>query len=149
MIAIFDADGTLMLNQHRQHFLEEKPPNWKKFNATCGYDAPNIPIINLWHTLHHWERFILSGRSEDMKFDTIDWLGRHDIEDWDGLYMRRKGDSRDDTIVKKELFLELKRDNLEITFKNEDFIIFDDRQKVVDMWREMGLTCCQVAKGDF
>jgi hypothetical protein len=27
--------------------------------------------------------------------------------------------------------------------------IFDDRQKVVDMWRELGLTCFQVAPGDF
>ena len=33
---------------------------------------------------------------------------------------------------------------------NEDnLIIFDDRQSVVDMWRARGLTCFQVAKGDF
>ena len=33
---------------------------------------------------------------------------------------------------------------------NEDnLIIFDDRQSVVDMWRSRGLTCFQVAKGDF
>jgi hypothetical protein len=27
--------------------------------------------------------------------------------------------------------------------------VFDDRQKVVNMWRDMGLTCMQVAPGDF
>jgi len=27
--------------------------------------------------------------------------------------------------------------------------VFDDRQKVVDMWRDMGLTCMQVAPGNF
>ena len=27
--------------------------------------------------------------------------------------------------------------------------VFDDRQKVVDMWREIGLTCMQVAPGNF
>ena len=27
--------------------------------------------------------------------------------------------------------------------------VFDDRQKVVDMWREEGLLCCQVYYGDF
>lgn len=27
--------------------------------------------------------------------------------------------------------------------------VFDDRQQVVDMWREIGLTCCQVAPGNF
>ena len=26
---------------------------------------------------------------------------------------------------------------------------FDDRQQVVDMWRERGLTVAQVAEGDF
>ena len=29
------------------------------------------------------------------------------------------------------------------------FCVFDDRQKVVDMWRSLGLTCLQVAPGDF
>ena len=29
------------------------------------------------------------------------------------------------------------------------FAVFDDRQQVVDMWRQNGLTCFQVADGDF
>jgi hypothetical protein len=28
-------------------------------------------------------------------------------------------------------------------------MVFDDRNQVVDMWRSNGLTCFQVAKGDF
>ena len=28
-------------------------------------------------------------------------------------------------------------------------MVFDDRQQVVDMWRDNGLTCFQVADGDF
>ena len=28
-------------------------------------------------------------------------------------------------------------------------IVFDDRNKVVDMWRARGTTCVQVAEGDF
>jgi len=28
-------------------------------------------------------------------------------------------------------------------------LIFDDRQKVVDMWRDKGFTVVQVADGDF
>jgi hypothetical protein len=28
-------------------------------------------------------------------------------------------------------------------------MVFDDRQQVVDMWRSNGLTCFQVADGDF
>ena len=33
--------------------------------------------------------------------------------------------------------------------KNDIFAVFDDRQQVVDMWRANGLTCFQVAEGDF
>ena len=38
-----------------------------------------------------------------------------------------------------------------ISFKNKNDVlcVYDDRQKVVDMWREEGLVCCQVAPGNF
>ena len=29
------------------------------------------------------------------------------------------------------------------------FMVFDDRQKVVDMWRKNKVTCLQVAEGNF
>jgi hypothetical protein len=32
---------------------------------------------------------------------------------------------------------------------NDIVCVFDDRDKVVDMWRENGLTCMQVAPGNF
>jgi hypothetical protein len=44
---------------------------------------------------------------------------------------------------------ELKRQWIE-EYKLEHILcIFDDRKKVVDMWRSLGLTCFQVAPGDF
>ena len=33
--------------------------------------------------------------------------------------------------------------------KDDVFAVFDDRQQVVDMWRQNGLTTFQVADGDF
>ena len=33
--------------------------------------------------------------------------------------------------------------------KDNVAMVFDDRQQVVDMWRYNGLTCFQVADGDF
>ena len=32
---------------------------------------------------------------------------------------------------------------------NDVFLVVDDRQKVVDMWRDLGLNTFQVAPGDF
>jgi len=33
--------------------------------------------------------------------------------------------------------------------KDRILCVFDDRQKVVDMWRDNGIDCFQVAPGDF
>ena len=33
--------------------------------------------------------------------------------------------------------------------KDDIFAVFDDRNQVVDMWRDNGITCFQVAEGDF
>jgi hypothetical protein len=48
----------------------------------------------------------------------------------------------------------LRRNGLTTYFQHkitvDDIVcVFDDRQKVVDMWRDMGLTCMQVAPGNF
>ena len=47
----------------------------------------------------------------------------------------------------------LKQNWLDLLFpdnKKEDIVcVFDDRDKVVKMWRDNGLTCFQVAEGAF
>jgi hypothetical protein len=57
--------------------------------------------------------------------------------------MRSDNDYRADFIVKEELLAQLRADGY------NPVMAFDDRQQVVDMWRENGLICAQVAKGDF
>jgi hypothetical protein len=47
-----------------------------------------------------------------------------------------------DEILKKQML----DDHVDI---DDVFCVVDDRQKVVDMWREIGLTCFQVAPGNF
>ena len=54
------------------------------------------------------------------------------------LEMRSEGDRRDDVTVKYEMMYDYK-------FMPEDVLcILDDRQGVVDMWRENGFRCLQV-----
>lgn len=149
MIAIFDLDGTLALTEHRQHFLKEKPKNWKAFHEACVDDEPNWPIIKVCKTFIKSGDlvYIFSGRSEDVRWQTVEWLRKHGIGDLI-LRMRESKDFRDDRLVKREMLTALTRDRAPKITK-ENTLIFDNRQKVVDMWREMGLTCCQVAPGDF
>ena len=56
--------------------------------------------------------------------------------------MRQDGDFRRDDIVKQEILDK---------YIDKDRVLFvlDDRDQVVDMWRRNGLTCFQVAEGDF
>ena len=63
--------------------------------------------------------------------------------------MRHTNDYRADSIVKSELYDSLVSEWSYVFNSSTPVIIFDDRQSVVDMWRDRGLTCCQVAKGDF
>ena len=57
--------------------------------------------------------------------------------------MRKAGDYRPDAKVKEELLTQVKADGY------EPILAFEDRERVVDMWRRNGIQCCQVAPGDF
>jgi len=151
MIAIFGLDGVLALNDHRRHFLKENPKNWKAFNDGCVDDEPNIPLIRTFNLYRYRYQHvcIFSERSEDVWAETEAWLELKDIDCRGRLFMRKSNDSRDDTIVKREMFAKLLGELDDALVSSKDIIIFEARQKFVDMWREMGLTCCQVAKGDF
>jgi len=61
----------------------------------------------------------------------------------DILRMRKNGDYTPDDVLKKAWLDEL--------FPDKGYIlcVFDDRDKVVNMWRREGLTCFQVAPGNF
>ncbi len=145
---IFDLDGTLALIEHRRHWVDkEKHPElssderWRKFFAACIEDLPNYPVIRVLQEL--WGKFrivILSGRSDEVRNETEAWLLQHGIR-YDQFMMRAAGDHTPDEQLKKAWLAAMDKDDI--------FAIFDDRDKVVQMWRAEGLTCFQVANGDF
>jgi hypothetical protein len=62
---------------------------------------------------------------------------------YDSMYLRDDGDMRPDDIVKEELLAKIRADGYKPT------IAFDDRNQVVNKWRELGINCYQVRAGDF
>lgn len=58
--------------------------------------------------------------------------------------MRPAGDTTPDHELKQSWLLSLPNEDRERLM-----CAFDDRQRVVDMWRRNGVLCCQVAPGDF
>lgn len=142
MIVIFDLDGTIADNEHRRHLVADGHTDWDTFYENCGQDLPVWSVITIMRLL--WAVgdtiVILSGRSDVVRIKTKRWLKRYDVP-YHLLMMRPKGDSTPDEELKKEW--------LSGYDKTEIRCVFDDRQKVVDMWRAEGLTCLQVAPGDF
>ena len=146
-IVIFDLDGTLALIDDRRDLATKDNGkfDWDVFfnPDNISLDLPNQPVIDMANLLHKqgFRIFILSGRSDVTHQATVNWLNDNGIW-WDHLVMRPQN----------HLYLpdnDLKQMWLDSIGKDNVAMVFDDRQQVVDMWRDNGLTCFQVADGDF
>ena len=147
-VVIFDLDGTLALIDKRRAkaALPNGKMNWKEFFApeNIQLDEPNWPVIESFKAMQRagFTVGIFSGRDDISRKETIDWLTQHGIEP-NFLKMRKNGSFVPDDKLKK-LWLD---DVLKLG--HEVMCVFDDRDKVVQMWRDNGITCFQVAPGDF
>lgn len=141
---VFDIDGTLADCSHRIHHIQNSPKDWRAFFAGCADDIPIPHVINLAITLYDADKKIIyvSGRSDECREQTLAWLVAHGLPEAP-LYMRKEGDYRDDDILKGEMIDEAMRDGW------HPIMAFDDRDRVVAMWRARGIPCAQVAPGNF
>lgn len=157
MDIIFDVDGTLMDVSHRRHHLEGSPKDWDAFRRDAIDDTPNLDVFAIALALRRdgHRLLVASGRMESERALTKAQLLRGGLAGADPLlvdflgatlklmYLRADGDHRDDTVVKREMLAEMRRAGL------DPRLAFDDRSRVVDMWRAEGLRAVQVAPGDF
>lgn len=138
---ICDLDGTLCLfDHHRGPYDHDR----------CGDDNPNMVVRDVLARFADIDILFVSGREEKYRRETIGWLYEHvrshttpgiDIQGL--LLMRATGDRRNDALVKYEIFDEHIRNAYNVLFT------IDDRERVVAMWRTLGLVCLQVADGNF
>ena len=153
---IFDLDGTLADIEARRQLAKDtakpgKKMNWDTFfnPGNIGLDKPNHAVIKMAQILAESGHMIaiFSGRSQRMAWSTKSWLVKNNVP-WCMLKMRpTKGQDAftpDDQL--KQMWLDDFADNVG---KDNILGVFDDRNKVVDMWRKNGLTCFQVADGNF
>ena len=144
---LVDIDGTLANITHRLHYVKEKRKNWKKFFEEMKDDSVNEWCRNL--VYHYFNAgyviIFMSGRPEDYRSVTHKFIDEKAQLYHTGyqLFMRPSKDSRKDSLVKEELYLTHIKDKYTIE------LVIDDRQQVVDKWRELGLVTLQCAKGDF
>ena len=147
---IFDLDGTLALIDKRRAIStkDNGKMDWDKFfdPKNIKLDVPNTPVIKMAQMLDSqgFNIVILSGRSKVSYRTTRQWLIQNDVP-FDDLHMRPTSDDwhymKDSDL--KQIWLDT------VVDKDDVFVVFDDRNQVVDMWRKNGLTCFQVADGNF
>lgn len=142
---IFDLDGTLALIEHRRHHVSDGKSDWRAFFAACVDDAPNSPVIQTMNYLYEagCEILIWSGRSDEVYGQTMEWLSRH-FCGFHGIRMRRAGDHQPDEKLKAGWLAELNAVD-----RGRLLAVFEDRDRMVKLWRENGIACFQVAPGDF
>ena len=135
---ICDLDGTAAL-------IGARSP----FDATrCDeLDIPNIPVIQTVQLYHDagYKIVFLSGREDKSREPTLRFIKKHvpTLVNFE-LHMRKTGDMRKDSIIKRELW------DAQIAPRFNVLFVMDDRNSVVELWRnEIGLTCFQVGEGNF
>jgi len=144
-VVVFDIDGTIADNSHRQHHLMGGKKDWKSYNATMSKDGLIEDVAVLLITLAMNNHIILcTGREEVYREVTQRWLEEQYLARYaKDIFMRPEKDYRSDAIVKVELLNAIKAKYV------KPWLWFDDRQQVVDAIRAQGIRVLQVAPGDF
>ena len=141
---IFDVDGTIADCDHRRHFVENNN-DWKSFKEQTVNDTPVqwVCDIAMRFMAQGDQVAFFSARNETEREITeqqfSEWIG----DGHKGLFLRENDSYDPDEVFKANL-----ADKFEEIGGKID-LVFDDRNKVVDMWRARGTTVVQVAEGDF
>ena len=167
MSIVFDLDNTLACAKHRQGLLAQEPKDWDGFNSLCHKDPPHPHTVQVFRALrqarggvgHSIE--IWSGRNKGpdnvWQYMTMKWLMRHVdtfvrmaggeacFTHYDEVLVRMRGykDHRDDVALKRAWLQDA------IARGAPPHLVFDDRDRVVQMWRDEGVSCFQVQPGAF
>jgi hypothetical protein len=150
MLVVFDIDGTLANIEHRLDYVRSKPKNWKAFDAGIPNDTVNEPVAAIFRTFltrvglgNAVDIVLASGRNERSRQATEDWLYENGLIGYQKLYMRKADDFRSDDIVKREIL-----DQIIADYGRKPDMVFDDRPRVVRMWRDNGIFVFNVYQGD-
>lgn len=142
---VCDLDGTISLFNTKDRKLHPGVHVRSPYDASnCDQDSPNIPVVTTVDMFHKngYKIIFCSGREDCYRPQTEAFLAAY-VDASYVLHMRKTGDQRKDSIIKKEIY------EAEIKDKYNVMFVLDDRDQVVELWRSLGLTCFQVAPGNF
>lgn len=119
---IVDVDGTIAQMNGRGpfewHRVGEDDPRWFIIDMVVNYERQGYEII------------IVSGRSDECKTETEEWLDLHMVP-YSELHMRKSGDYRSDRCVKEEILW------THLAHKYNIVAAIDDRPMMIKLWYEL------------
>lgn len=153
MFVVFDLDGTLANTFQRTYSHLACPErgyphmrqdmDWDYYFDECLRDTPYTHTISVLNALHHYGHAvrIWTARCESVRAKTYQWLVYNNVPPLiaKNMRMRPVGNRVDDFVLKQGWMADMGRPDL----------VFEDRARVVKMWRSLGIPCFQVADGEF
>lgn len=135
-IVICDLDATLALHQGREPF------EWDLLK-TDKMDPRLRLLLNNFMGLY--KVIFVTGRPESARLATTEWLQdpENKLHDNWVLYMRKNNDFSHGDDYKEKVYRE------KIEGKYNVLCVFEDSNKCVTRWRELGLLTCQVENSDY
>jgi len=140
---IVDIDGTISNDKWRRHLLATGQATWDDLNTMSKYDMPFpwcLAIVDAFQDRGYKILFV-TARNEKYKEDTVNWLNAN-VQAGYELFMRPTADTSEDYIIKRNIYM-----MHVLPFYDIEFCL-EDRPSVVQMWRDMGLSCLH-CDGDF
>jgi phosphoglycolate phosphatase-like HAD superfamily hydrolase len=138
---IFDLDGTLININSITHLADAK--EWEQFadeSLSCPPFPEMVEYARHIQQLKNIGLIIVTAKPERLRARTFNWLSVNGIIP-DALLMRPHKDFRTSVELKPALLTEHLGDD----WKQQVLFTVEDRDKVVDAWRAIGITCLQCA----
>ena len=130
---IVDVDDTLCDVSEIRH-LYAVPDDFRAFTVASRDCPPRREILEWCHQFHEDGHAVLvvTGRSDEFRDITLEWLDEHLLVPYAGLWMRPQGHYGSNATVKRQIHVELAR-----SFDIRAAI--DDDPLIAEMWTELGI----------
>lgn len=131
---ICDLDGTLSIFEYTNGIQLRDCYD----ASTSNSDIISVPVASALKGFFYtgYEIIFVSGREDIYRKSTEEFLKRvceeYEIE-YNYLHMRKAKDYRKDFIIKQEIYEKKIKENFNV------LAVFDDREQVIKMWKELGL----------
>lgn len=146
---VLDLDGTLCDCSHRVHLAQAK--QWDEFHAGIMDDKPYPDTVDfikmVWSTVDY-QIVVCTGRPETYRKATWEWIYKYNLEEYiDNMVMRPEKDYSPDHELKIKMIYDFFGGEAET--RSNVLLVLDDRERVVEAWRNAGFSCWQVNVGKY